>query len=92
MGAFLVGSRCLTPSTETGDSFFTRWRKDPQTDELTFLEAVQCLERLAHNRGEAHTRAEQRRAQELPQTRKEYRHLHPIPLARKRCRRLNTGR
>jgi len=33
-----------TLSTETIDSFFTRWAKDPSVDELTFPEAIQCLE------------------------------------------------
>jgi len=31
----------LTLSTETSDSFFTRWgTKNPHTDELTFLKAI----------------------------------------------------
>lgn len=40
----MLDSLCSTLSTETIDSFFTRWDKNPRTDELTFPEAIQCLE------------------------------------------------
>ncbi|KAI9454377.1 phosphatidylserine decarboxylase-domain-containing protein [Lactarius psammicola] len=40
----MLDSLGSTLSTETIDSFFTRWNKNPQTDELTFPEAIQCLE------------------------------------------------
>ncbi|KAH9043432.1 hypothetical protein EDB84DRAFT_876731 [Lactarius hengduanensis] len=30
-------------STETIDPFFTRWNKNPQTDEFTYPEAIRCL-------------------------------------------------
>ena len=40
----MLDSLGSTLSTETVDSFFTRWDKNPRTDELTFPEAIQCLE------------------------------------------------
>ncbi|KAH9031591.1 phosphatidylserine decarboxylase-domain-containing protein [Lactarius deliciosus] len=40
----MLDSLGSTLCTETIDSFFTRWNKNPQTDELTFPEAIQCLE------------------------------------------------
>ncbi len=40
----MLDSLGSTLSTETIDSFFTRWNKIPQTDELTFPEVIQCLE------------------------------------------------
>ena len=40
----MLDSLGSTLSTETIDSFYTRWNKNPQTDELTFPEAIQCLE------------------------------------------------
>ncbi|KAH9986068.1 phosphatidylserine decarboxylase-domain-containing protein [Russula vinacea] len=40
----MLDSLGSTLSTETIDSFFTRWDKNPCTDELTFPEAIQCLE------------------------------------------------
>jgi phosphatidylserine decarboxylase len=40
----MLDSLGSTLSTETIDSFFTRWNKNPQTDELIFPEAIQCLE------------------------------------------------
>jgi phosphatidylserine decarboxylase len=40
----MLDSLGSTLSTETIDSFFTRWDKNPRTDELTFPEAIQCLE------------------------------------------------
>jgi phosphatidylserine decarboxylase len=40
----MLDSLGSTLSTETIDSFFTRWGKNPQTDELTVPEAIQCLE------------------------------------------------
>lgn len=40
----MLDSLGSTLSTETIDSFFTRWNKNPRTDELTFPEAIRCLE------------------------------------------------
>lgn len=40
----MLDSLGSTLSTETIDSFYTRWNKNPQTDELTFPETIQCLE------------------------------------------------
>ncbi|KAI0245970.1 phosphatidylserine decarboxylase-domain-containing protein [Lactifluus subvellereus] len=40
----MLDSLGSTLSTETIDSFFTRWCKNPRTDELTIPEAIQCLE------------------------------------------------
>jgi phosphatidylserine decarboxylase len=40
----MLDSLGSTLSIETIDSFFTRWDKNPRTDELTFPEAIQCLE------------------------------------------------
>jgi len=40
----MLDSLGSTLSTETIDSFFTRWDKNPRTDELIFPEAIQCLE------------------------------------------------
>jgi phosphatidylserine decarboxylase len=40
----MLDSLGSTLSTETVDSFFTRYDKNPRTDELTFPEAIQCLE------------------------------------------------
>jgi phosphatidylserine decarboxylase len=40
----MLDSLGSTLSTETIDSFFTRWDKNPRTGELTFPEAIQCLE------------------------------------------------
>ncbi|KAF8486476.1 phosphatidylserine decarboxylase-domain-containing protein [Russula ochroleuca] len=40
----MLDSLGSTLSTETIDSFFTRWDKNPRMDELTFPEAIQCLE------------------------------------------------
>jgi phosphatidylserine decarboxylase len=40
----MLDSLGSTLSMETIDSFFTRWDKDPRRDELTFPEAIQCLE------------------------------------------------
>ena len=40
----MLDSLGSTLSTETVDSFYTRWNKNPQTDELTIPEAIQCLE------------------------------------------------
>jgi phosphatidylserine decarboxylase len=40
----MLDSLGSTLSTETVDSFFTRSGKNPRTDELTFSEAIQCLE------------------------------------------------
>ena len=40
----MLDSLGSTLSMETIDSFFTRWDKNPRTDELTFPEAIQCLE------------------------------------------------
>ena len=40
----MLDSLGSTLSMETIDSFFTRWGKDPRSDELTFPEAIQCLE------------------------------------------------
>ena len=40
----MLDSLGSTLSMETIDSFFTRWNKNPQTDELIFPEAIQCLE------------------------------------------------
>ncbi len=40
----MLDSLGSTLSMETIDSFFTRWDKNPHTDELTLPEAIQCLE------------------------------------------------
>jgi phosphatidylserine decarboxylase len=40
----MLDSLGSTLSMETVDSFFTRWDKNPRTGELTFPEAIQCLE------------------------------------------------
>jgi phosphatidylserine decarboxylase len=40
----MLDSLGSTLSMETIDSFYTRWNKNPRTDELTFPEAIQCLE------------------------------------------------
>jgi phosphatidylserine decarboxylase len=40
----MLDSLGSTLSTETIDSFYTRWNKNPQTGELTIPEAIQCLE------------------------------------------------
>lgn len=40
----MLDSLGSTLSTETIDSFYTRWNKNPQTGELTFPETIQCLE------------------------------------------------
>jgi phosphatidylserine decarboxylase len=40
----MLDSLGSTLSTETIDTFFTRWGKNPRTDELTIPEAIQCLE------------------------------------------------
>lgn len=40
----MLDSLGSTLSTETVDSFFTRWGKNPRTDELTFPETIRCLE------------------------------------------------
>jgi phosphatidylserine decarboxylase len=40
----MLDSLGSTLSTETIDSFFTRWGKNPRTDELTFPETIRCLE------------------------------------------------
>ncbi|KAH9992210.1 phosphatidylserine decarboxylase-domain-containing protein [Russula compacta] len=40
----MLDSLGSTLSTETIDSFFTRWGKNPRTDELTFPEAIRTLE------------------------------------------------
>jgi phosphatidylserine decarboxylase len=40
----MLDSLGSTLCTETIDSFYTRWNKNPQTDELTFPETIQCLE------------------------------------------------
>ena len=40
----MLDSLGSTLSMETIDSFFTRWGKNPQTDELTFPETIRCLE------------------------------------------------
>ena len=40
----MLDSLGSTLSMETIDSFFTRWGKNPRTDELTFPETIRCLE------------------------------------------------
>ena len=40
----MLDSLGSTLCTETIDSFYTRWNKNPQMDELTFPETIQCLE------------------------------------------------
>lgn len=40
----MLDSLGSTLSMETIDSFFTRWGKNPWTDELTFPETIRCLE------------------------------------------------
>ena len=40
----MLDSLGSTLSMETVDSFFTRWDKNPRTDELTYPEAIQCFE------------------------------------------------
>jgi phosphatidylserine decarboxylase len=40
----MLDSLGSTLSTETIDTFFIRWGKNPRTDELTIPEAIQCLE------------------------------------------------